>query len=83
MIPKDLLINKPASRAIAKIAEKQFKKDDAPLFAVIGDLNIDSNYGEGGVYVAKDRIVAIGENFDGGFLSLDFANIEEIGVKRM
>ena len=83
MIPKDLLINKPASHEIRKIAEKQFKKGDTPLFAVIGDLDINSNYGEGGVYVAKDRIVAIGENFDGGFLSLDFANIAEISVKRM
>ncbi|MBR5561795.1 MAG: ABC transporter ATP-binding protein [Clostridia bacterium] len=83
MIPKDLLINRPASPSIRKIAEKQFKKDDAPLFAVIGDLDINSNYGEGGVYVAKDRIVAIGENFDGGFLSLDFADIAEISVKRM
>ena len=83
VIPKDLLINKPASPEIRKIAEKQFGKDDAPLFAVIGDLDINSNYGEGGVYVAKDRIVAIGENFDGGFLSLDFADIAEIAVKRM
>ncbi len=83
MIPKNILINKPASRAIEKVASKQFKKDDEPLFAVIGDLDINSNYGEGGVYVAKDRIVAIGESFDGGFLSLDFASISEIAVKRM
>ena len=83
MIPKKLLINKPASRSVEKIASKQFKKGDEPLFAVIGDLDINSNYGEGGVYVTKDRIVAVGECFDGGFLSLDFADIDEIGVKRM
>ncbi len=83
MIPKDLLINKPASRAIEKVAEKQFKKGDKPLFAVIGDLDINSNYGEGGVYVSIDRIVAIGDCFDGGFLSLDFTDIDEIAVKRM
>ena len=59
MIPKNLLINKPASPAILEIAEKQFKsKDDVPLFAVIGDLDVDGKYGEGGVYVAKNRLVA-------------------------
>lgn len=84
MIPKNLLINKPASPQILKIAEKQFKgKDDAPLFAVIGDLDVDGSYGEGGVYVAKDRLLAIGKEFDGGFISLDFSSIEEIAVKRM
>ena len=83
MIPKDLLINKPASAQIAKIAEKQFKGAEKPLFAVVGDLAIDSSYGEGAVYVTENRVVAIGSGFDGGFLSLDFANIAEIAVKRM
>ncbi len=84
MIPKNLLINKPASLAILEIAEKQFKsKDDVPLFAVIGDLDVDGKYGEGGVYVAKNRLVAIGKEFDGGFISLDFSSIAEIAVKRM
>lgn len=82
MIPKKLLINKPASSQITKIAEKQFV-DDAPLFAVIGDLEINSSYGEGGIYVAANRIVAIGKEFDGGFISLDFSSIKEIAVKRM
>ena len=54
MIPKDLLINRPASPAIRKIAEKQFKKDDAPLFAVIGDLDINSNYGDIPGYVKTE-----------------------------
>lgn len=83
MISKDLLINRPASPKIRKIAEKQFGKNETPLFAVIGDLDINSNYGECGVYVSDSRIIAIGDNFDGGFLSLDFANISEICVKRM
>lgn len=83
MIPKDLLINKPASPAIDKVAHKQFKKGDSPLFAVIGDLAVNSDYGESAVYVTKDRIVAVSNGFEGGFLSLDFADIAEIKVKRM
>ncbi len=83
MIPKDLLINKPASDSIARIAEKQFKGKEKPLFAVVGDLAVDSSYGEGAVYVTDSRIVAVGDGFDEGFISLDFANIAEISVKRM
>ena len=83
MIPKDLLINKPASARISEIAEKQFKGDEKPLFAVVGDLAVNSNYGEGAVYVTESRIVAVGDGFDEGFISLDFANIAEIAVKRM
>ena len=82
MIPKNLLINKPANPEILKTAEKVFKNDE-PLFAVIGDLELDSSYGEGAVYISKDRIIAIGNSFDGGFFSLDFANISKIRVKRM
>lgn len=78
-----LLINKPAGSAIEKIAKRQFKGKDAPLFAVVGDLAINSDYGEGAVYVTADRIVAVGDGFDEGFISLDFANISEISVKRM
>ncbi|MBR3780501.1 MAG: ABC transporter ATP-binding protein [Clostridia bacterium] len=83
MIPKDLLINKPASNKIVLIAEKQFKGKEKPLFAVVGDLAVDSRYGEGAVYVTENRIVAVGDGFDEGFISLDFANIAEISVKRM
>ncbi len=83
MIPRDLLINKPASPEILRIAEKQFKGDEKPLFAVVGDLAINSNYGEGAVYVTENRIVAISDSFEQGFLSLDFVNIAEISVKRM
>ena len=82
MIPKEMLINKPASPEIKSIAKKIFKDDD-PLFAVVSDLEIDSSYGEGAIYVTKDRIVAIGKSFDGGYLSLDFVNIQKISVKRM
>ena len=78
-----LLINKPAGSAIEKIAKQQFKGGEEPLFAVVGDLAINSDYGEGAVYVTSDRIVAIGDGFDEGFISLDFANISEISVKRM
>ncbi len=83
MIPKDLLINKPASAEIVRIAEEQFKGKEKPLFAVTGDLAVNSNYGEGAVYVTDSRIVAVGDGFDEGFVSLDFANIAEISVKRM
>ncbi len=83
MIPKDLLINKPASASISAIAEKEFKGNEKPLFAVVGDLAVDSNYGEGAVYVTDKRIVAISDGFDEGFISLDFVNIAEISVKRM
>lgn len=83
MIPRDLLINKPASSEILKIAKKQFKGDEKPLFAVVGDLAINSDYGEGAVYVTEKRIVAISNSFEGGFISLDFVNIAEISVKRM
>ena len=65
MIPKNLLINRPASKEILKVAEKQFKGNEKPLFAVIGDLELDSSYGEGAVYVTESRIIAVGSGFDG------------------
>lgn len=83
LIPEKLLINKPASVHILSIAKKQFKGDDSPLFAVTGDLDIESNYGESAVFVAESRIVAIGDNFPDSFISLDFSSIENIEVKRM
>ncbi len=83
MIPEKLLINKPADKHIVKIAEKHFDKNEKPLFAVVSDLDINSNYGTGAVYVSADKIVAVGDCFDGGALSLDFASIDEISVKRM
>ncbi|MBO5858539.1 MAG: ATP-binding cassette domain-containing protein [Clostridia bacterium] len=83
MIPKDLLINKPASSRITAIAEKELKGNEKPLFAVVGDLAVDSSYGEGAVYVTDKRIIAVGDGFDEGFISLDFVNISEISVKRM
>ena len=83
MIPEKLLINKPADKHIVKTAEKHFGKDEKPLFAVVSDLDINSNYGTGAVYVSADKIVAVGDYFDGGALSLDFASIDEISVKRM
>ena len=83
MIPKNLLINKPAGAQTARIAQEQFDGKEPPLFAVIGDLDVDGCYGEGGIYVASDRLVAVGSEFDGGFLSLDFASIDTIEVKRM
>lgn len=83
MIPEKLLINKPADKHIVRIAEKHFGKKEKPLFAVVSDLDINSNYGTGAVYVSADKIVAVGDCFDGGALSLDFASIDEISVKRM
>lgn len=83
MIPEKLLINKPADKHIVKTAEKHFGKNENPLFAVVSDLDINSNYGTGAVYVSADKIVAVGDYFDGGALSLDFASIDEISVKRM
>ncbi len=83
MIPENLLINKPVSKETERIAKAQFSGEEAPLFAVCGDLAINSDYGEGAVYVCENRIVAISDGFDEGFLSLDFANIAEISVKRM
>ena len=83
MIPEKLLINKPADKHIVKTAEKHFGKNEKPLFAVVSDLDINSNYGTGAVYVSTDKIVAVGDYFDGGALSLDFASIDEISVKRM
>ena len=78
LIPEKLLINKPASVHILSIAKKQFKGDDSPLFAVTGDLDIESNYGESAVFVAESRIVAIGDNFPDSFISLDFSSISAI-----
>lgn len=83
MIPENLLINKPADKHLRRIAEKHFTKDEKPLFAVVSDLDINSNYGTGAVYVAADKIVAVGDCFDGGSMCLDFASIDEISVKRM
>lgn len=83
MIPEKLLINKPADKNIRCLAEKHFIKDEKPLFAVVADLDISSNYGTGAVYVAADKIVAVGDCFEGGSMCLDFASIEEISVKRM
>lgn len=82
MLPKNLLINRPAPDEIASIAEKCFK-DDEPMFAVVSDLDGNSDYGVGAVYVTDDRIVSIGKDYDDGFISLDFASISEITVKRM
>lgn len=83
MIPEKLLINKPADKNIRRLAEKHFTKDEKPLFAVVADLDISSNYGTGAVYVAADKIVAVGNCFEGGSMCLDFASIDEISVKRM
>ena len=83
MIPEKLLINKPADKHIVKIAEKHFGKNEKPLFAVVSDLDINSNYGTGAIYVSADKIVAVGDCFDGGAITLDFASIDEIHVKRM
>ena len=83
MIPEKLLINKPADKHIVKIAEKHFGKNEKPLFAVVSDLDINSNYGTGAIYVSADKIVAVGDCFDGGAITLDFASIDEISVKRM
>ena len=59
MLPDNLLINRPAPAEISSLAEKQFE-DSQPLFAVVSDLNINSDYGSGAVYVSADKIVAVG-----------------------
>lgn len=82
MLPENLLVNRPEPAEISSIADRLFK-DEKPLFAVISDLDGNSDYGVGAVYASADRVVAIGDGFDGGFMSLDFASIDEIGVKRM
>ena len=75
MIPKNLLINRPASKEILKIAEKQFKGKEQPLFAVVGDLELDSCYGEGAIYVTENRILAIGNGFEGGFFKAGYLRL--------
>lgn len=82
MLPENLLVNRPEPAEISSIADRLFR-DEKPLFAVISDLDGNSDYGVGAVYASADRVVAIGDGFDGGFMSLDFASIDEIGVKRM
>ncbi len=83
MASKNLLINKPASPEIKKTAKKLFKNGDEPLFAIVGDLDLNSNYGEGAVYITESRIVAIGNGFDDGYFILEFSDIDKIAVKRM
>lgn len=83
MIPEKLLINKPADKNIRRLAEKHFAENEKPLFAVVADLDISSNYGTGAVYVSENKIVAVGDCFDEGSMCLDFASIDEISVKRM
>ena len=82
MLPDNLLINRPAPAEISSLAEKQFE-DSQPLFAVVSDLDINSDYGSGAVYVSADKIVAVGGGIAGDCISLDFASIDEITVKRM
>lgn len=82
MLPDNLLINRPAPAEISSLAEKQFE-DSQPLFAVVSDLDINSDYGSGAVYVSANKIVAVGGGIAGDCISLDFASIDEITVKRM
>lgn len=83
MIPEALLINKPPSGDVARLAESAFKGKSAPLFAVISGVDLKGDYAESAVYVSSDRIVAFDPAFDGGFLSLEFADVESVGLKRM
>lgn len=78
----DLLTNKPVPRALEKLAAEELK-GKKPLFAVVGDLEPDSNYGESLIYVFNDRLLAVSNQFEGGYISFDFCDIDSIAVKRM
>lgn len=83
MSSKTLVSNKAASKQVEAIAYKAFDDGDEPLFAVIGDLENDSTYGESAIYVSASKLVAVSKQFDSGFVSFDFADIKEAKVKRM
>ncbi len=78
-----MLTNRPVPRQLEKLLNAIEPGGGEALFAVVGDLEPNSNYGESAIFVYADKIVCVSEQFEGGGMSLAFADIDEAKVKRM
>lgn len=77
-----LLANRPVPRHLEKLLTALEPVGEA-LFAVVGDLEPNSDYGESAIFVYADKLLCVSEQFDDGGMSFDFTDIAEASVKRM
>ncbi len=80
---EDLLTNVPIPRKISDSVSELFSGGDSPLFAVVGDLSLSGRYGDSALFVFRDRLVAVDESYENGYIVIPFDDIAEIKVKRM
>lgn len=78
----DFLCNKTLPVPIEKQAEKFLEKDERILFAIVGDLKLNADYGSSALIVTENRLLCVEENSDGGF-SIPVKDIESAEVTRM
>ena len=55
----------------------------APLFTVVGDLNMERRYGESAICFAADSLTAFGDQYESLFRTVPYAALEKAEVKRM
>ena len=57
--------------------------DEAPLFTVVGDLDMDRRYGDGAICFFEDRLTAFGNWLGDGAKTVAYADLAKVSVKRM
>ncbi len=83
METKQILTNRPITRNLEKLLNGVEPDGIDALFAVVGDLEPNSDYGESAIFVCADKLVCVSKQFEGGGISLPFSEIEQAEVKRM
>lgn len=77
-----LITNNPIPKKFASLAESVMN-NVMPLFAVVGDLNLNGKYDSSVMFFTKDSIYAFDEKFKDKYLLVKINELEEVHVKRM
>ncbi len=78
-----ILTNRPLSEALKTKLASLSRKQDPILFAIAGDLSLDSAYANGVLAVSKTHVFVLEESQDVQVTSYEIARVQQAFVKRM
>lgn len=79
----DILSNKPIPIPLQEKTRKLLNKDEKPLFAIVGDLQLNASYGNSALLVTDSRLLCVEEDSTDDSFFMPVCEIETVKVTRM
>lgn len=83
MLSENLLTNKKIPEKLSEQICKILNDNEKPLFALMGDLDLDGKYADSVMVATETRLIVFDHLYENGFYSVPYTSIRGASVKRM